>query len=1061
MSLSLNISNSINELVNQIVPEINKKRPHVFVPFYIVTQTNGMNEWLKTQIAEKVGIAINIEFVKPGHIVSLSYNIIKNNEQRLVQHKGLDWLIFSILGKKDFKNRFPNQAAYFLEEGEENELKKWEFARKIDDLFDQYQIYRAKMIQEWNTVEVEALEVEQQWQAYVWRQLKAKRDFDILDHTQIKEELLLALKEPEMQARIQRQMPVLCLFGLSIITPFHLEILYELSKIIDIHWFVNNPSPENYWFEDESEKEVFLKNQKYKKNLWSANIGNELLTSWGKVLQETFRMIFNTDESFINNMIDQAIKPINANNLLGHIKNNIFNNEVAPEPLLASALKDNSVIVTSNYSIRREVETVYNYILETVIKKNDIKEKDIIVMVTDINAYAPFIRAMMDNAPHIFQYSIIDESLVQRDSLVSDLVKILKFDTHLFTAEDVLDILASSRIRNKFGISNMDFIRSAIIKANIRFGIENDFDADEDDTYLVSWKYGMQKLMFGICIDGEQKIEGLRDFFTVETSDSNAEIQELFAFNNFLDAMVHYSQQRKAKRNLVDWQSIVEEILSNFLLSDYFESEEEMTKQVLRSIQNDVLGQYLKDETISFQVYSKRLIEELDQQTVDSRIINRGITFCSLLPFRSIPFKVVAILGLNHDNFPRIEKKIDFNLMSRHPKIGDRNIKNNDRHLFLESIMSAEEALYLSYIGMDATNNKPFPPSILLDELLDYIESLVPGTNVREDLVQHHSLHSYSKRYNKHGNLLPNYLMQEAGKWLLGLPNSNIERSEKVNFSINNVASFFINSMEYFYKNELGVYFERDVEAIESNEVFELNTLEKWKMYNNLAIAEVNGVEKDAWFEKEYLNANLPLRNLATSLKSDCINELQAIFNALKENDLLGKENITQNIEYEYKGYVFSGVINDIVEDTLLHFQFKVEKENKTFESIAKLKLKYLWLMATGLMIKKAKVFTIDSILDLKVINEEEARTQLNQILDVFLEFHEEAVFYDLKAYVATIKNKDPLIEIQKEANDYNKELKHAFGIFDFNGNEKYIDKMHRIFEQILLIDQPIKNEKK
>src|SRR5690606_1374019 len=119
------------------------------------------------------------------------------------------------------------------------------------------------------------------------------------------------------------------------------------------------------------------------------------------------------------------------------------------------------------------------------------------------------------------------------------------------------------------------------------------------------------------------------------------------------------------------------------------------------------------------------------QQSSSSVFISNGITFCSLIPMRSIPFKIIGLLGMNHDNFPRKENRLSFNLITEKHQLGDRNIKDNDKHLFLETILSAKEYLFISYIGKSVANNTTLPASILVEELIDYIQSGVVEENIQ------------------------------------------------------------------------------------------------------------------------------------------------------------------------------------------------------------------------------------------------------------------------------------------------------------------------------------------
>lgn len=78
---------------------------------------------------------------------------------------------------------------------------------------------------------------------------------------------------------------------------------------------------------------------------------------------------------------------------------------------------------------------------------------------------------------------------------------------------------------------------------------------------------------------------------------------------------------------------------------------------------------------------------------------------------RSLPFKVICLLGLNDGDFPRNTKAAVFDLVAKHPAKGDRARRDDDRYLFLEALISAREILYLSYIGRDIRKDEELAPS--------------------------------------------------------------------------------------------------------------------------------------------------------------------------------------------------------------------------------------------------------------------------------------------------------------------------------------------------------------
>lgn len=1050
MSFTIYISNKITELAGVLSEKIASKLENPLVPTHLVTQTKGMDNWLKFYLANNTGIAANLSFKTPADLIFEVYRLLGGTYAEKINRQQLDLLIFAILGQEEFIKKYKNQAHYFWKEGDRDELKQWEFASKIADLFDQYQIYRSTIIEEWNTTAINELPQDQQWQAFIWQRLKLKTENAVVDITETATFIIDALKDESQQIRLRQLMPDVYLFGLSIITPFHLSLFYVIGQYINMDWYISNPAPEYYWFEDEKEASIFLRKMKGK-NVAHLNVGNELLTSWGKVIQNTFRMIFQTEE-FINAIVDVAPSIPERPTLLGTVQRDIYLNTITPTSLSSAQINDNSIVITANYSKRREVEVLYNYIVHTFLNKKyeHITDRDIVVMVSDINAYAPFIRAVMDNAPYKFSYTIADESISNGDSIISALIAILEFNGTKFAAEQLLQLLSYKNISNKFGIYNLELIRQAVAAANIRYGIQNDYQESTDDTYLVSFQYGLQKIMYGLCFAEQTEFTTDKSGYTIEISDAVVDMQQLTCFSAFVQAIITHVNKRKSAKTLQEWESFINAIFEDLLFVEDLENDEQI-RLLLKKIKHpDEVKLVMREERIGYEVYSKKIINSLNNDAAQNKFLSKGITFCSPLPFRNIPFKIVAMLGLNYDAFPRKEQKLDFDLIARAPKIGDRNVKNNDKHLFLESILSAQDVLYLSYCGKSVSDNKSLPPSILIDELLEYIQAGAKNVDIKKLLVQNHPLHSYSNQYNKSNTgLLPNYLIEKSNKWPIAPPDlETIEaKSALTNFSINQITKFFQNAINYYYTQALQVYFEREEKEIEEEEIFSLNKLQIWQLEDSRLKAILNN-DKESHSKKTYLEGKLPLKNLALAYLQNVDELIEPLANTIKA-DIEVKKQRTLALAYEYKGYTFTGNLNNLFGEKLVYFSLsKLEK------TLLQANLEYLFAIQIDENTAPPTIYHSEESVQLNKIDRDGSRKRLHNILDCFISLHENPVFYSLNTYDDKMKEDSFITLLTKKANEkakYDCYMEHALNTLNVADQAQYFQQLNPIFKEILL----------
>jgi exodeoxyribonuclease V gamma subunit len=218
-----------------------------------------------------------------------------------------------------------------------------------------------------------------------------------------------------------------------------------------------------------------------------------------------------------------------------------------------------------------------------------------------------------------------------------------------------------------------------------------------------------------------------------------------------------------------------------------------------------------------------------------------------MLPMRSIPFRVICLLGMNDDSYPRQTRSLGFDLMAKNPRPGDRSRRNDDRYLFLEAVLSARDKLHISYVGQSIQDNSIRPPSVLVSELLDYIEEgfEVPGREILEHIVTKHRLQAFSPEYFRKQGRLVSYSKEnfEAARRALDPDKEGrlfIERDlpqppeEWRTVDVNQLCRFFTNPARFFLTQRLGIYLEEEEALFDETEPFDVAGLEKYQLEQEL-----------------------------------------------------------------------------------------------------------------------------------------------------------------------------------------------------------------------------------
>ncbi|MCL1911414.1 MAG: exodeoxyribonuclease V subunit gamma, partial [Leptospirales bacterium] len=246
---------------------------------------------------------------------------------------------------------------------------------------------------------------------------------------------------------------------------------------------------------------------------------------------------------------------------------------------------------------------------------------------------------------------------------------------------------------------------------------------------------------------------------------------------------------------------------------------------------------------IGFDVMSAYLKARFNNKPAGRGFITGGVTFCSMVPLRSIPFKIICILGMNDGAFPRNQAHDAFDLIAIKPRPGDRDTRKNDRYLFLETILSTRKKLYISYIGRNIKNNSRIPPSPAVIELQDYIRNSYnfhEGYSF-ENLVTEHPLQGFNPNYFR-GKGLSSFREDNfeaaisAGSNLPNKKNSRLSQATVIKQKITSadITAFLKNTSEYFLHSCLGIDVSMDSGILEDIEPFELFGLNRYNIKERL-----------------------------------------------------------------------------------------------------------------------------------------------------------------------------------------------------------------------------------
>lgn len=850
--LKLYHSNRLEQLTAYLaaIQQIEPLEP-VFAAEVVVTQHQGMARWLSQQLANIQGISANTEYPLPANFIWKLYRSQLDDvpESSCFDRSILSWRLMEILPKRLEQPEFI-ALKHYLATGRDH-LKLYQLCRYVADTFEQYLIYRPEWILDWQQGGSLGCE-KQPWQCHLWRAL-TEGDEPPIHRASLHQQFMTLANSGKIDPTTLPQR--IMIFGINSLPPAYLEALAVVAEHIDVHLFALNPCIA-FW-EDITDSKTLAR----LRAVWQRQgmpdvsdkyeVGNSLLASMGKLGRDFQRLLHKADYPIEDE--DCAVY-FDQHNLLEAIQSDILHLlERGQGGYQKSQLdeEDHSIAIHSCHSPMREVQVLFDQLLQLFEQNPDLLPRDIIVMTPEIDTYAPYIEAVFGSASEgkIIPWAIADRSAQAEHPLLNTFIELMKLPSARMNASEVLAMLETPSVARYYDLDEVALqrIQQWVQESGIRWGLDGEFRAELDQPAdeSFSWHFGLQRLMLGYALPAwQEEYQGQSPYPHIE----GMEAQWLGRLNHFLDDLSELRQRLNQPHTPRQWQELIHTILQRFTIED---EDEQQALQLLNEVVHD-LAHYTEaaafEQEISLEVVLDYLKGHLQSPASPHRFLAGQVSFCAMMPMRSLPFKVVCMIGMNDASYPRSRPPLGFDLMVDKPLPGDRSRRDDDRYLFLEALLSARQKLYISYVGRSIRDNAPLLPSVLVSELQDYIEQGFTSSSydkVLRQIITEHPLQPFSPRYF---NQPLSSLFSYDSAWASaanslgsdGEPSLFIEsalpapENERRQLSLAELIRFIQHPVRYFLQQRLGVILDRAESDIEDSEPFALDSLQIYQLKQQL-----------------------------------------------------------------------------------------------------------------------------------------------------------------------------------------------------------------------------------
>lgn len=694
-----------------------------FAPALVVVPSQGMGRWLTLELARKQGIAMQLEVQLPAKFVwDLSRLALGQlPEQSAFSPSSLSWRLYDWLCEPAHLVEAP-RLAHYLDGGDER--RRLSLAVKIADVFDQYLLYRDDWLASWERNDLLDLGPDEAWQALLWRELTK----DGHPHrARLLEELLTRLYDATPIAGLPERVLV---FGISSLPPHHMRVLEGLARHTQVIVFALNPCREA-WGEIRDIREL-ARQPEASPDDWYLDVGHPLLASLGKQGRDFFDSLFSLASSEGSQEIGLYSEDADLHDasLLQALQNDILRlrTRTADERLLLRE-DDRSLELHVAHSPLREVEILHDQLLARFAAEPALTPDQVVVLTPDIERYAPYIEAVFaprEGVPRI-PFSLADRSLRAEIPLIEAFLNLLALPDSRFAAEEILAWLEQPAIARRVGIEAEDLplLRDWLRDAGVRWGRDathrEQLGLPADAAF--TWRQGLDRLLLGFA--APPQLAGLQapllgDSWPLDALEGGR-AQLLGRLAGFVERLAALAQSLQRPRALGEWAESLQG-----LIDQLFDEREAGETLLLLSKACAALKEQGEasgvERPIELALIRQQLTAALEQGSAASGFLTGAVTFCTMVPMRSLPFRLVCLLGLDDGALPRRTPAAGFDLISQKPRRGDRARRLDDRYLLLETLLSARGGLYLSYVGRDPRSNAELPPSVLVSELLDVVD---------------------------------------------------------------------------------------------------------------------------------------------------------------------------------------------------------------------------------------------------------------------------------------------------------------------------------------------------
>ena len=861
----------------------------------IVVHNYGMRRWVRQELARRHGYAASLQLDFPGKFCRDIAKVVTGDDgatDRRFTREAMTWRILELFEQGVGANPDFEAVHRFL--GDSDTRKRLGLATRAATCMDDYQLYRPDVLALWEESEPSATTPpNERWQQAIWRHLCA---INVPQGTFSRWMDRAAARLNEADEKPTGLPKRVSVFGVSALPLHVVRLLQGIARFVDVRVYVLAP-PRASWADGDRR--------------------NPLFDAFGDSVRETISLL-GTDLTVEEH---PAPEPV-PGSCLGQLRDDVRTGVVRGresgmlEPVGLDPT-DDSLTVHVCHSPMREMEVLRDQLFAAFAADPKLRPHDVLVLVPDTATYAPLVEVVFDvGEPDLPQipHRVADRPMAHESSLTTAMLRILQLAGARWTVPEIVELLDVEAVRRAAAISDSGAqkIFRWIEETRIRWGRDGAMRRSEFDLPAIetnTWRAGIDRLLMGYATGrADDVVAGVLP----HAGDTVGDPATLGAFAHWIDKLFDMLDEWRAPRTLSAWRSTLRDGVTAMLEpeGDY---EERAQATLLAAI--DTLGDAERDgayhRAVELGVARDWIERSLLSDLMTGGFLTGGMVVAALKPMRAIPFRVIAVLGLDNESFPRSTRRAAYDLLSVDRRQGDHDRRMDDRQLFLDTIFAASHRLILSYVGRSARDNSERAASVVLAELLDVVDASFTHPSgakrpARDAITVQHHLQPFSPAYYG-ANDDPRFFSYSrvnarATAVMLGDRNATATfvtdplpaeetSTARLDIRLTDLIDCWINPSRFFCKNVLGIRIADEDEESFDCEPMKVGHLDGYKLRDEIVRRHLAGNRS---VERERMHAtllgDLPSGDLSGLWFDHTNAELQSFLDSLGESRFLDPE---------------------------------------------------------------------------------------------------------------------------------------------------------------------------